>query len=154
MVIKPLLIHKIAEGKNTSKADTIGALLKCPGGVSPPRGRQRKEAPMQPDSIRIPLHARDGSIRAHAVIDECDAHFATHRWRLHSAGYAKGRIDGQDALLHRAILGLARGDGLEVDHIDGDKLNCRRSNLTYRDARTESAELGPESWRHVHPSWG
>jgi hypothetical protein len=31
--------------------------------------------------------------------------------------------------LHRLILGLVPGDGLEVDHINGDPLDNRRANL-------------------------
>lgn len=31
--------------------------------------------------------------------------------------------------LHRDILGLTVGDGKKGDHINGDRLDCRRSNL-------------------------
>jgi bifunctional DNA-binding transcriptional regulator/antitoxin component of YhaV-PrlF toxin-antitoxin module len=31
--------------------------------------------------------------------------------------------------MHRQILGLKKGDGLEVDHIDHNGLNCQRDNL-------------------------
>jgi len=86
------------------------------------------------DYIEIPLRRRDGSLRAHAVIDAEDAHLAVHRWHLHCNGYAARTLwlpggKRRAVLLHRAILGLTFGDGVEVDHIDGDPLNCRRSNL-------------------------
>lgn len=83
--------------------------------------------------IRIPLRRRDGTIKAHAIIDVEDAHLAVHRWHL-SGGYAKRSLHHaggrqQTVWLHRAILGLTPGDGVEVDHIDGNGLNCRRENL-------------------------
>lgn len=84
--------------------------------------------------IEIPLRRRDGSIRAHAVIDVEDEHLAVYRWCMHVCGYATRHLrlpDGQKTavLLHRAVLGLVPGDGVQGDHIDRDRLNCRRSNL-------------------------
>lgn len=48
--------------------------------------------------------------------------------RLGSHGYAVIR-GSERRLLHRAVLGLADGDGRTVDHIDRNKLNCTRRNL-------------------------
>lgn len=109
--------------------------------------------------ISIPLRRNDGTIRAHVIIDACDDHFAAHTWCLSGAGYAmrtlpksKGR---RKLYLHREILGLTPGDGLQVDHIDRDPLNCRRSNLRVATAgqnaqnqasRPDSASL----YRGVH----
>lgn len=76
--------------------------------------------------IRIPLRARDGSVRAYALIDDEDAHLAAFAWRCHGS-YA-ARSPGT-VLLHREVLGLVPGDGLQGDHINGDKLDCRRTNL-------------------------
>ncbi len=56
-----------------------------------------------------------------------------HSWRLHNGGYVctnkKGDSHRDITLLHREIMGLGLGDSLIVDHRDGDKLNCRQSNL-------------------------
>lgn len=85
------------------------------------------------DIVLIPLRARDGSIRACAVVDAADADWVNQwRWSLCDDRAARGaKIDGQlrKVYLHRMLLGLTYGDGLAGDHIDRDPLNCRRSNL-------------------------
>ena len=91
------------------------------------------------DIARIPLHARDGSVRAYAIVDAVDAALpwvSRYRWSLSSKGVAyrtlpKGSCgpDGRHIRLHRAILGITGWDGIQGDHIDRDKLNNRRSNL-------------------------
>ncbi len=61
-----------------------------------------------------------------AVIDQIDARLARYKWSLNK-GYAV-RGGKTTTSLHREVLSLKSGDP-PVDHIDGDKLNCRRSNL-------------------------
>lgn len=86
-------------------------------------------------SALIALRARDGSVRAHAVVDAADAAFVNQwRWSLGSHGYARRGVTAkglrQDILLHRELLGLPRtSDGREGDHVDLDRLNNRRLNL-------------------------
>lgn len=69
-----------------------------------------------------------------AVIDDADAHLASERWtaliRKHTV-YA-GRCERRNGraytvMLHRRVTGCEQGT--EPDHIDGDGLNNRRSNL-------------------------
>ena len=87
-------------------------------------------------AFAIPLHDRQGSVRGQVILDADDVAWASQwRWYLGSEGYAE-RVDSRDEhgrtqhhLLHRDLLGLVHGDGLEVDHIDRDRLNCRRSNM-------------------------
>lgn len=50
-----------------------------------------------------------------------------HRWHLHSQGYASTNINGRLVLMHRLIMGTPRG--MDTDHINGDKLDNRRTNL-------------------------
>lgn len=85
-------------------------------------------------AVRIPLRARDGSIRAYAIVDAVDADWLNQwRWHLDNRGYAvrTARSDGRLRMIqmHRAVLGLTPGDGLEGDHINRDRLDNRRSNL-------------------------
>jgi hypothetical protein len=40
-----------------------------------------------PEAIRIPLRRRDGSIHAHALIDDCDREQADYRWYRLATGY-------------------------------------------------------------------
>jgi hypothetical protein len=68
------------------------------------------------------------------VVDDCDANLAEFRWHT-SVGYARrsGSSRGARVLIHRVILERMIGRTLQVgefvDHVDGDPLNNRRSNL-------------------------
>ena len=82
---------------------------------------------------RIPLAGRNGRGR-HVVVDASDhEHLRDHRWWLQTCrgrpGYAYARVEGRKVALHRLLLGLAVGDPRQVDHINGDTLDCRRANL-------------------------
>ncbi len=79
----------------------------------------------------IPLRNRERKIRAYAIVDEEDwLRFGDKCWALLSSGYAHRQEPGRGVvLLHREILGLTKGDGLEVDHENGNKLDCRKGNL-------------------------
>lgn len=68
------------------------------------------------------------------MIDEADAEKVLgYKWHAREGkwtNYACGRVaDRRFAYLHRYILGLAPGNGLQVDHIDGNGLNNIRNNL-------------------------
>ncbi len=84
--------------------------------------------------IEVSVYRRDGSVRALARVDDGDAAVLEHRWHLSNRGYVKRTLypdgGGQVAVfLHRVVMGLEHGDLREVDHENGDKLDCRRSNL-------------------------
>lgn len=85
-------------------------------------------------TARIPLYGTGDIVRAHALIDAADAEWAAqYRWYLND-GYARRgeHFPGRRLVafaMHRELLGLTLGDGVEVDHINRDKLDNRRSNL-------------------------
>ena|SRR5436190_1488974 len=87
------------------------------------------------DTVRIPLRARDGSVRAYALIDAADAELVNQwRWHMNSNGYAArcqslGGRKQVTILLHRLLLGLSPGDGFEGEHRNRALLDCRRANL-------------------------
>lgn len=99
--------------------------------------RRGRPAVLSPDRLTalIPLCDRSGAVKAHAVIDVADASWASQwRWTLSTEGYAtRGtEIAGKQLTirLHRELLGLPQvSDGRDGDHIDRDRLNCRRENL-------------------------
>lgn len=109
----------------------------------------------QDTPIKIPLRARDGSIRAYVVVDPEDAHLGEqHRWYLEHTGYAKrnihtARVDGKrtsySLYLHRVILGLERGDPRFADHRNRDKLDCRRVNLRIVTAAQNTQNQPPQA---------
>lgn len=110
--------------------------------------------------IEIPLRRRDGTIRGHAIIDAADAHLTIHRWHL-NGGYARRQVprpggSPQTVWLHRAILGLTPGDGVQADHIDRDPLNCRRANLrivTHAENQQNCASKPGSSSRYRGVGW-
>lgn len=61
--------------------------------------------------------------------DECDAELvASHPWHLNKSGHTTYvRSNDTREYLHRLIMGDP--EGMDVDHRDGDGLNCRRYNL-------------------------
>ncbi len=83
---------------------------------------------------RIPLHNRDGSVRAYALVDDQDYDLINiYTWYMTSEGYVArtASLHGlkRTVWMSREVLGLAYGDGLKADHKNRNRLDNRRSNL-------------------------
>lgn len=64
------------------------------------------------------------------LVDKQDKHLlADYSWSIHKHGYPHARVNGEVVRIHQLI--MPAKDGYLVDHINGDKLDNRRSNLRY-----------------------
>lgn len=112
----------------------------------------------------IPLRKRGGKVVACALVDDADYETVSRsRWSLNTHGYVRRRTrKGEDAgtycvVLHRQVLGLTHGDGLAGDHINRNRLDCRRSNLRVLTRQQNRQNTGgwnkPCSSKHRGVSW-
>jgi hypothetical protein len=88
------------------------------------------------DVVKVPL-GRYGD-KGYALVDaERAAEVLAYCWSLNDKGYASrktsvrsGGVSRKTSIrLHRQLLGLVPGDGVEGDHINGDRLDNRLANL-------------------------
>lgn len=104
-------------------------------------------------TAEIDLLAMDGSVRAIVTVDAEDLDFVgAYRWFAHKVrdGFYAARVS-DNLHMHRFL--LAAPQGMEVDHIDGDKLNNRKDNLrpaTRAQNGENFARRGREHLRNVH----
>ena len=61
-------------------------------------------------------------------IDDCDYWVMKHKWHIAAGGYAMSRYKSEVIYLHLLIAKVMCLTGL-IDHIDRNKLNCKRENL-------------------------
>lgn len=121
-------------GKGAMMAEPVAIITRQPA------PRSSEKTPVMPLPKRPPVFREDGTIEIHltrghvAIIDADDAHLAFYNWSANVT--PQGKVYAQRSLepgvaigLHREILGLPPGRDPEVDHKDGESLNCRRQNL-------------------------
>ena len=73
--------------------------------------------------MRIELN----SDRAMIVDDDISPEILTHKWHATRDGYVRRSFMDKSIYLHRVIMNAPTG--MEVDHINGNKLDNRRCNL-------------------------
>lgn len=83
------------------------------------------------DSVaHIPLYGRHGVMKGWAVVDAQDLPIvADVAWTIDPRGYVAGRPSRNATTTMHAWIMRDRDSGVSIDHIDGDRLNNRRSNL-------------------------
>jgi hypothetical protein len=91
---------------------------------------------MTDDAIYVELVKRDGTVVGRTLIDAADAEYVnSYRWRVNADGYAVrdarvGEGVGKRVIsLAKALMDVAPRDSRQVDHINRDRLDNRRSNL-------------------------
>ena len=94
----------------------------------------------------VPIVSKDGVRIATAHVDDIDVErISSRRWYLNKEGYAYTvlciNLRKYWQSLHRHVLGLVPGEKRLVDHIDGDRLNCRRSNLRFATAAQNAQNI-------------
>jgi len=107
---------------------------------------------------KIPLGkgAKDG----YAVVDREYGYLGQYKWSLASSGYPRGHTLTKKAVyLHHVILESA-GQGLMIDHIDGDPKNNRRNNLRFvtqsqnqRNSKKRNSKYKYKGVYHSGSSW-
>lgn len=106
--------------------------------------------------VRFPIFNRRGVIVATGRLDAADFEWlGRFRWNLTSHGYLRRSADGRKVYMHREVTGLQPGDGMEVDHINGDKCDNRRSNLRVvtHQQNSQNRHYGYGTSRHRGVSW-
>lgn len=86
-----------------------------------------------------------------AVVDDEDYDvLIRHSWHLAVSRYAASRINNKKVLMHRMIMNP--GEGFEVDHINADGLDNRKSNLricTHQQNITRTRRVNRTGYRGV-----
>ena len=100
----------------------------------------------------IPLHNYKGDVVANAIVDDNDFDWLSQfKWHLSSSGYARDRA----GYMHRLIMSAPKG--MEVDHINHEKLDNQRSNLRVctdgENSRNQITSSGKSRYRgvYLHP---
>jgi hypothetical protein len=86
----------------------------------------------------VPLRDAEGTPVAFALVDDKDYdRINRHCWSL-MAGVARRNVKAggrsRSMLMHREVIGATFGDGLRVEHANGNRLDNRRANLRVRPA--------------------
>ncbi len=78
--------------------------------------------------FRIPLRNKEGVIIEYALVDEDDFEKVNKSKWSYAKGYALANIQSKTTKLHHFVFNTPE-KGNVIDHIDQDRLNCKKSNL-------------------------
>lgn len=109
------------------------------------RSRQEpNEIRVEGDVAIITTYDKYGEPFREVIIDASDVgKVEKNKWYILKKGYVACKINGITVYLHRMLLGYP--DGCEVDHINGNKADNRRSNLREASRRQNEANKGPSA---------
>lgn len=97
-------------------------------GIYRPIGK-RNEYVIKEDYAELYILDKYSNIKQVAIIDIEDIErLKQYSFRTHNKGYISTSIKGKTKYLHQIIYGNRR-DGFEIDHINRNKLDNRKSNL-------------------------
>lgn len=99
------------------------------------------------------------------VDDEDYDYLIQFKWCYIGIGYAaRGNKEHKAVRMHRELLGLKIGDGKEIDHINGNRLDNRKNNLRIvtptqnrwnrRPNLNSKSGLKGVSWKEGRKKWG
>lgn len=92
----------------------------------------RRSIELHIDHAKVPLHGREGKFYGWALVDLQDVELVKDiAWTLDQRGYVAGRPSGfsNSTTLHRWLMLNGQKGRAVVDHINGDRLDNRRTNL-------------------------
>jgi hypothetical protein len=109
------------------------------------KGEPNKATFITDSVVSLELTDRTGTVVGATLVDH-DVFVAArgYRWGLHE-GYARARVAGKMAPLHKFVFGADIPVGYEVDHISRDTLDNRRSNLRFVTHRQNTLNSGKQS---------
>ena len=75
----------------------------------------------------LALTGKNGQGKSVILDDDDYKKFKNLKWYMSDTGYAMSTNHGEHVRLHRLIMNCP--EGLVVDHLNGNKLDCRKSNM-------------------------
>ena len=75
------------------------------------------------------------------LVDEVDNDLLQYTWAIHSDGYPRAFVNGSMRRLHKLVAERMGLNGL-IDHKNGNKADCRRSNLRLSTRSRNSLNMG------------
>lgn len=104
-----------------------------------PRGK-RNEYVMKDEYAELLILGKDGDIKVKVKVDKDKVDILKeYSFRYEKGRYIKAKKNDKTIYLHQLIIG--KQDGLEIDHINRDKLDNRESNLRIVDRKTNANNI-------------